>query len=106
MTAAAAPRAATITAAGLTKVYRKHVQRNQFKTLKSALLTGSVLADLKPEETFTALEDVSFEVRQGSTFAVIGENGSGKSTLIKTLAGYHTPDPGSRAELDGATFAL
>jgi ribose transport system ATP-binding protein len=36
----------------------------------------------------------------------VGQNGSGKSTLIKTLAGYHTPDPGSRAELDGGPFDL
>ena len=54
-----------------------------------------MLADLKPEETFTALEDVSFEVRRGSTFAVIGENGSGKSTLLKLVAGITRPTRGS-----------
>ena len=35
-----------------------------------------------------------------------GQNGSGKSTLIKTLAGYHAPDPGAVAWLDGEPFDL
>ena len=47
-----------IVAAGVTKRYRRFAHKNQLRTLKSALLTGSVLADLAPEETFTALEDV------------------------------------------------
>jgi ABC-type polysaccharide/polyol phosphate transport system ATPase subunit len=84
-----------IAAEHVSKIYRRFAHRNQLRTLKSALLTGSVLADLKPEETFTALEDVSFEVRQGSTFAVIGENGSGKSTLLKLVAGITRPTRGS-----------
>jgi ABC-type polysaccharide/polyol phosphate transport system ATPase subunit len=94
-----------IVAKGVTKRYRRFAHRNQLRTLKSALLTGSVLADLKPEETFTALEDVSFEVRQGSTFAVIGENGSGKSTLLKLVAGITRPTHGSLT-VDGRISAL
>ena len=43
-----------------------------------------------------ALLDVSLDIRAGEIHALVGQNGSGKSTLIKTLAGYHTPDPGSR----------
>jgi ABC-type polysaccharide/polyol phosphate transport system ATPase subunit len=84
-----------IAAKGVSKLYRRFAHRNQLRTLKSALLTGSVLADLKPEETFTALEDVSFDVARGSTFAVIGENGSGKSTLLKLVAGITRPTRGS-----------
>ena len=60
------------------KVYRRFLHKNQFRTLKSALLTGSLLSDLAPSETFTALDGVSFEIARGSTFGVIGENGSGK----------------------------
>ena len=105
MSAAAGPRAAAITASGLTKVYRKHAQRNQFKTLKSALLTGSVLSDLAPDETFTALDDVSFEVPRGSTFGVIGENGSGKSTLLKLVSGITKPTRGS-LQVEGRVSAL
>ncbi len=53
-----------------------------------------------------ALIDASLDIQPGEIHALVGQNGSGKSTLIKTLAGYHTPDPGSRAELDGGPFEL
>ena len=90
-----AVRESAIVARDVSKLYRRHVQRNQFRTLKSALLTGSLLSDLAPEDTFTALDSVSFEVPKGSTFAVIGENGSGKSTLLKLVAGITKPTHGS-----------
>ena len=38
------------------KVYRRFLHKNQFKTLKSALLSGSLLSDLTPDQTFTALD--------------------------------------------------
>src|SRR5215211_5908413 len=53
-----------------------------------------------------ALIDASLDIGRGEIHALVGQNGSGKSTLIKTLAGYHAPDPGSVAELDGAAFDL
>ena len=39
-----------VVASELTKVYRRFQHRNQFRTLKSAILTGSLLSDLRPEE--------------------------------------------------------
>jgi ABC-type polysaccharide/polyol phosphate transport system ATPase subunit len=89
----------------VTKLYRRHAHRNQLRTLKSALLTGSVLTDLRPEETFTALDGVSFDVPRGATFGVIGENGSGKSTLLKLVAGITKPTRG-RLVVDGRVSAL
>jgi len=97
--------AAAIVARDVAKRYRRFAHRNQLRTLKSALLTGSVLSDLRPEETFTALEGVSFEVEKGSAFAVIGANGSGKSTLLKLVAGITKPSSGSLA-VDGRVSAL
>ena len=97
--------APAVVARDVAKVYRRFMHRNQFKTLKSALLTGSVIRDLTPDQTFTALDGVSFEVPKGTTFGVIGENGSGKSTMLKLLAGITKPTRGS-LHVDGRVSAL
>ena len=94
-----------VTARDLAKVYRRFLHKNQFRTLKSAILTGSLLSDLKADELFTALDGVSFEVGKGTTFGVIGENGSGKSTLLKLLAGITKPTRGE-LRVDGRISAL
>lgn len=42
----------------------------------------------------TALNAVSFQVRQGSIFGLVGSNGAGKSTLLRVLSGVYRPDGG------------
>ena len=41
-----------------------------------------------------ALQNVDFNLRDGSIHALVGENGAGKSTLINLLSGVFTPDTG------------
>ncbi len=43
----------------------------------------------------TVLRDISFEVEQGQTFAIIGPSGSGKTTLLGICAGLDEPNAGS-----------
>jgi ABC-type polysaccharide/polyol phosphate transport system ATPase subunit len=94
-----------IEAISISKVYRRYARKKQFATLKSALLKGSLIRDLQPDETFPALRGVSFTVPKGSTYGVIGRNGSGKSTLLKCVAGITRPNEG-RVSVDGRISAL
>ena len=89
----------------VSKVYRRHGRRRRFATLKSALLTGSLVRHLRPDESFSALRDVSVSVPKGACFGVIGRNGSGKSTLLKLVAGITKPTSGS-VRVHGRVSAL
>jgi ABC-type polysaccharide/polyol phosphate transport system ATPase subunit len=90
---------------GVRKTYRRYSRRRQFATLKSALLSGRVLSDLRPDETLDALKGVSFDVTAGRTFGIIGRNGSGKSTMLKLIAGIGRPTEGTVA-VKGRVSAL
>src|SRR3990170_8621085 len=87
------------------KVYRRYSRRRQFSTLKSALLSRSLIGNLRPDETFSAVRNVTFAVPKGQTLGVIGRNGSGKSTLLKLVAGITKPTSG-QVEVEGRISAL
>lgn len=49
----------------------------------------------KGADTFHALKGISFEIKKGEFFGVLGRNGSGKSTLLKIMAEIYQPTSGS-----------
>jgi lipopolysaccharide transport system ATP-binding protein len=57
------------------------------------------------QERFYALENVSFQVEQGESVAVVGPNGAGKSTLLSLVAGLAKPDRGT-VTVNGRVAAL
>jgi ABC-type polysaccharide/polyol phosphate transport system ATPase subunit len=94
-----------IDARDVTKVYRRFTHKKQFATLKSALMSRSLIRDLNPDETFAALRGVSFTVPAGCTYGIIGRNGSGKSTMLKCVAGITRPTTGT-VTVNGRVSAL
>ena len=83
----------------VSKRFRLYHEKNQ--SVKAAVMRGGRAR----YEEFWALDDVTFDVKQGSTFALVGENGSGKSTMLKCLAKILRPDKGSLS-VDGKVSAL
>jgi ABC-type polysaccharide/polyol phosphate transport system ATPase subunit len=73
----------------VTKTFRLHHEKvNSIKQLVAG-------KGRNRHEDFVALNDVSFDVREGEVFGVIGHNGSGKSTLLKCMAGILQPNAGA-----------
>ncbi len=77
----------------------------QFKTntLKDTILNRMKYGKCNKE--FFALENVSFKIKKGESFGIIGHNGSGKTTLLKLISGILRPDKGS-IEVKGRVSAL
>lgn len=64
------------------------------------IFTGLFKKRNKSFDVQHALKDISFEVKKGEFFGIVGRNGSGKSTLLKILAEIYRPTNGS-VSIDG-----
>ncbi|HEY1478343.1 MAG TPA: sugar ABC transporter ATP-binding protein [Chthoniobacterales bacterium] len=53
-----------------------------------------------------ALQNISFDLKEGEVHCLCGENGAGKSTLIKILSGAYQPDEGGQILFEGCSVFL
>jgi ABC-type polysaccharide/polyol phosphate transport system ATPase subunit len=88
-----------ICAENLTKRYRLYDR--PLLRLRQALAFGGK----KYYREFTAIDDLSFEIRRGETVGIIGRNGSGKSTLLQSICGILKPTAG-KVRAHGRVSAL
>lgn len=88
-----------ISVRNLTKTYR--IFNHPGDRIKQAMTFGL----RKYHKKFTAIKDVSFDVRKGDIVGVIGVNGSGKSTLLQLVCGILKPTTGS-ISVNGRVSAL
>lgn len=82
-----------MTAISFQHVTKAYDLQSGSRTLLSSIkmITGAN----RDEGLFHALSDISFEIKKGEAFGIIGRNGAGKSTILKLIAGITQPTSGT-----------
>lgn len=81
--------ATSIEVVGVTKTFK--LPHERYSSLKQTALN---VFRKRTYSKFTAVNDISFKVKTGEFFGIVGRNGCGKSTLLKMLAGIYVPTAG------------
>jgi ABC-type polysaccharide/polyol phosphate transport system ATPase subunit len=87
-----------ISTEGISKVFRLGVGRSRVREMLPwpfDRAAGKLFPKWWARNTFTALDDVSFDVPRSSAVGLIGHNGAGKTTLLKVIAGIVSPSAGT-----------
>lgn len=71
-----------------------HLPHNNEDSIKHKIITAFEKKD-KEIDTLHALRGVSFDIKKGEFFGILGRNGSGKSTLLKIISDIYRPTKGS-----------
>ena len=71
--------------------------KNLTKTYKTQKSTGNIVNDFfnRQYKSYTAVKNISFEIREGELIGFIGPNGAGKTTLVRHFNGLLQPTSGS-----------
>lgn len=75
----------------LSKVFK--LPHDKATSLKSSLI--NIVSKRHGYELQRALDGISFEVKKGEFYGIVGRNGGGKSTLLKIISGIYTPSEGT-----------
>ncbi len=77
-----------------------------YKGLKAYSIKKSLFKLKKTEmQEYTAVNDVSFDVKKGEILGILGKNGCGKSTMLRAIGGVFRPNSGT-IDLKGNTVSL
>jgi lipopolysaccharide transport system ATP-binding protein len=84
-------------------VSRQFVRRQHVMTIQERF--AGLLRGVPPTETFWAVRNVSFAVKEGQSIGLVGHNGAGKSTILKLITRILEPTSG-RVSTRGQIAAL